>query len=96
MKKMAAIILGISMMANVAIADVLKLTTHGTVMSPVEILDRDGLFGAFLVEIQGMLYAVEDTPLWKVMSLRIKEGSRVTVGIWLGEDDRLAKMYIIE
>lgn len=97
MKKMAIIILGICMLANTACCGtVLKLTAYGKVVSPVEVLKRGQVYGAFLVEMQGILYAVEDTPLYKVRRMHIKEGSEVIVGIWLDENDKLCKLYIME
>lgn len=98
MQKIMTMVIGICLMASVAsCGTVLKLTAYGKVVSPVEVLKRDGqVYGAFLVEMQEILYAVEDTLLYKVRRMHIKEGSEVIVGVWLDENDRLCKLYIME
>ena len=95
---MKKLVLGIAIMLVTATTafggEYLKLTTHGKVLTEIENLFNG--YGSILVEIQDQIYAVEDTRIWKLRILKVRPGSKVLIGIWLNENDRIQKIHVIE
>jgi len=98
MRKNVCVIIAIAiiMMANSVGADNLVLTTHGKVLTPITVnRNYPEITGSVLVDIQGMYYAVEDTPLRALRKMGVKIGDQVLLGFELNEKDILSKIYIL-
>ncbi len=87
MKKLLAIAAMIITVTTTSYADDIVLTTQGTIVGDVA---EDN---SVLVNIQGEIYAVEDTDI-DVLH-HIQDEDKVIIGIHLNEDDRISKLYIV-
>ena len=99
MKKLIAIAATIITLSLNAYASdqFIKLNTHGAVLTKAERNTGQGwdtTTGSILIEIQGQVYAIEDSKYNTIKDLNIND--RVIVCFCLNEDDRVAKLYIVE
>jgi len=97
MKKLITLITALLMITVTAIAGDIKLTTTGIIISEPERNTGQGwdiTTGSILVNIQGEIYVIEDTKMWKLRKYRINDF--VLVCFHLNENDRISKLYIVD